>query len=587
MQRRTALLLLSVCLLGTLGGCRAPASPLASNPFGAKPAATATDDNDSRFLAAFKRNRKDSAAGSASESSSDRDVRQASFDEDRSFDPETQALIDEALAGASPQRQAEVREQLKTVPVAMIPKLLLVYKLSQQESQANALDQQRYPGSLANGPPTLANQTRSLNDPTGGHSGGMAGYQNPRAGNEFTQNNRPTYPTVPNQTQYGQHRDPRVVPAGSRVDLSQPTNRVEQAVWNTQRDPSLPQTASQIANHVPGHGMQQAGYAEPEKAIPLFAPDNQLGTRPQSGIGYLKPGERPQVPAQTTEATSVANAGGTVQHVRAIAPNSAAYVPTDQKPMGYSNGQPGWQTQLEQLISTVERDISHMRPGMGDDEATRDYIKHNAQLRMLYLMSAEQAQQERAWEPIPGIDPAQQGFWHNTFYGFTNYFDPNPEYTGGQRYSQAVKSFARATSELRKAANLEIGDIALCSSILNFGNYKRFEEYEFSPGQQVALYAEIRNFLSQVTEENQHRVLLNGKIEFMSPGNGSLSGRVIEQVSPDPAEDLCKYPRNDFYLAYLIHIPAKLLPGHYVMKLTVTDTLANKVAESRINFKVK
>ena len=39
---------------------------------------------------------------------------------------------------------------------------------------------------------------------------------------------------------------------------------------------------------------------------------------------------------------------------------------------------------------------------------------------MLYLMSG---QQERALQAIPGLDPADQEFWQQTFWGLTNYFD--------------------------------------------------------------------------------------------------------------------------------------------------------------------
>ena len=46
--------------------------------------------------------------------------------------------------------------------------------------------------------------------------------------------------------------------------------------------------------------------------------------------------------------------------------------------------------------------------------------------------------------------------------------------------------------------------------------------------------------------------------------------------------DLCRNRRRDFFLADRLTIPASLPAGRYVLKVTVVDDLANRVAESTI-----
>ena len=67
-----------------------------------------------------------------------------------------------------------------------------------------------------------------------------------------------------------------------------------------------------------------------------------------------------------------------------------------------------------------------------------------------------------------------------------------------------------------------------------------------------------------------------------------MSGRAVHNaIEMQPTEDLCKYPRRDFFIASLFSIPRDLAQGRYVLKLTVTDKLGRKFAESTLNFVVK
>lgn len=614
MRHRTAISLLSLCLLTIGGGCSTPRSRLADNIFSPKSNVAKSKATDSRFMSLFKRNQKKPATALPSldenQAGDGQAIRQVSgTSSDSRFDTKTQVMIDEALVGASPAKQAEMREVLRSVPAENIPDILKVYKLSQPQPGSA-------PGTMGHrrgGPPTLANQGRSLDRLRGQrppernqfgslNSGTGLGQQNHSsayAGSNYAGANNSQTGTRQGYSNNEPRRVAQVVPAGGRVDISRNNSHLNQADYSTSRNPTQPNQANRISDSLPttgsrknpyetGPGLQQTQYGEPQ---PSVTPANDLplyrsGRNTNAHRGNLTPGMRPPIATQTAQTTGQQNI---LQVGRQ--PDGIGNAPPVQQAIGGFDGRLAWRSHLEALISNAEREVAQLKPGMGDDAATRDYIENNVYLRMLYLMSGQQDQKARAWEPIVGIAPAQQGFWQDTFFGITNYFDRNPELMSGERFGQTVKSFAHATSELRKAANLEVGDIAFCSGITNFGNYKRFETYKFEPGQHVALYAEIRNFVSQSTDDNNYRALLQSTIEFLTPGrDGPLSGRTVSDPGPwklEPTEDLCKYPRNDFYIAYEFDIPRNLPQGPYVLKLTVTDQLGEKVSESTVNFVVQ
>lgn len=235
---------------------------------------------------------------------------------------------------------------------------------------------------------------------------------------------------------------------------------------------------------------------------------------------------------------------------------------------------------LRQLLSQAESTVSQLSPGSESTELT-GYIREHVHLRLLYLIAG---QTERALQPIPGVASEDQEFWTQVLWGMHNYFDAEQIQNPSDRAAQTVQQFNTAVTRLQSRAPLELKNISLCRKINSFGDYEKFERDTFTPGQQVLLYAEIKNFHSELAADGRYRTLLKSTLQIFKPGpNGEL---VDERPFPS-TEDLCKNQRRDYFHSYLLELPVRINAGPHVLKLVVEDELNHKVATATLNFQVQ
>ncbi|MEZ6046874.1 MAG: hypothetical protein R3C11_15100 [Planctomycetaceae bacterium] len=242
------------------------------------------------------------------------------------------------------------------------------------------------------------------------------------------------------------------------------------------------------------------------------------------------------------------------------------------------------QALLTQLISLTEGELNVLQQNADTSQLTpeqkHDYIQKNVYLRMLYMMSQ---QEERALQYIPGLEPANQEFWQQVFWALSNYFDQQSIPDAQSRATQTVTQLQTAAQRLQENANLELRHVNFCREINSFGDYQKFPEDEFTPGQRVLIYAEVGNFKSEMTTDSRYRTLLKTTIEFYRVGD---SGGPVATETIEPKEDLCRSYRRDFFNGYSLHIPDELVPGSYYMKLKVEDQLGQKLTTETIKFRV-
>ncbi|WP_299461059.1 hypothetical protein [uncultured Gimesia sp.] len=236
--------------------------------------------------------------------------------------------------------------------------------------------------------------------------------------------------------------------------------------------------------------------------------------------------------------------------------------------------------QLAQLISVAEAEISQLQTGTTPEEK-QNFIERHVYLRMLYLMAN---QHERALEAIPGIDPADQEFWQQTFWAVANYFDREAIPDQADRATQTVAQLRQATARLQEHANLKLKNVAFCHKISSFGSYERFERDEYTPGRPVLVYSEIENFTSELTADGMYRTLLKSKVQIFKAGS---NGDLVAEIPFDTTEDLCRNVRKDYFHSYKFEIPRNISLGPHVMKLTVEDEISQKVATYTQNFTVR
>jgi len=312
---------------------------------------------------------------------------------------------------------------------------------------------------------------------------------------------------------------------------------------------------------------------------PISGNDLQ-GMNPWDNESQL-PNQPRQLAPGDTLTVSGPSGGTSVKPASHTGPSEAPEMPS-QDELNAIPGDPDQQYRdaLEELIALAEQRIQQGRKE-GSPEDLEAYAREHAYLRMLYLMADRR---ERSLEAIPDIPAAEQEFWQKLFWGLSNYFDSTGIPNRGDRATHTVSQIADAAERLRERANLEIRNVTFSTGIHGFGIYDRFERDEFRPGQPVLVYAELKNFLSELTTEGTYKTVLKSTIEIHRAG--SNPGLVVEQAYP-PTEDYCRTRRHDYFHSYKINIPSELTVGPYLLKLIVEDQLNRKVATYTINFTVK
>jgi hypothetical protein len=147
----------------------------------------------------------------------------------------------------------------------------------------------------------------------------------------------------------------------------------------------------------------------------------------------------------------------------------------------------------------------------------------------------------------------------------------------------ALTEIETVREKLRRAAELAIPGVALCSRVTAFGVYDELPSGAFVAGSanRAIVYCEVRNFASEKTDDERYRTLLSSRLELLTP-----DGRSLWQKEEPQIEDLSRRRREDFFLAQKITLPTTLAPGEYVLKVTIADRLAQKTNEATQSLKV-
>ena len=245
--------------------------------------------------------------------------------------------------------------------------------------------------------------------------------------------------------------------------------------------------------------------------------------------------------------------------------------PTDQLDQAGGTEQASWQQYL--LVALRE-----MAAGLSPSPQTDQEIARHVYYRLLCLAAGRR---EEALEPIPGVPPAMQDFWTHQLYAIQLLLDGRQIADRHQRAAEAKRLFQEAVGKLSVAAPLVVRGLAFATEVQSFGCYGGLEKYEFQPGQELLLYAEVENFQSQPTPKGYHTKLRSRFQIFNAEGQS-----VVEQEFPI-TEEYCRQMRRDFFIAYPVRLPLNLSPGQYTLKLSLEDLHRGEVCQGTIQFNVR
>ena len=230
-----------------------------------------------------------------------------------------------------------------------------------------------------------------------------------------------------------------------------------------------------------------------------------------------------------------------------------------------------WQTHLGEAIRQLE--AQHKGTPGGDAEIARE-----AYLRTLCLLAGRR---DDALAPIPGATPAQQEFWSKQLYAMQTWLDTDHNPDGPRRAAETKRILGEAMLRLGETAPLVVHNLAFCSEVQGFGSITPFRKAEFSPGQEVLLYAEVENFAVEPTPRGFHTSLRSSFQIFDSRGQ-----RVADEELAT-SEDYCQSPRRDFFFGYRLRLPKQICNGKHTLQLTTEDLKSHKVGQSSIELVIK
>ncbi len=486
------------------------------------------------------------------------------------------ALIERELSDATPDERASLLATLRDVPDETVRHILSErrkgLRLASQQQEIAGLrrqdpsDQPVIHAAAEKGseipPPISAPRRQSLNGlgtvNAWGHSAPVRKGNPPPAGTAD-----PIVESAESTVHTAEHQLDPLVPQGAAVEASSAETTTALGHSSGYRSDS---TIAKPA--LPG-----GAAPKPTAAAPV-AKGNPI-------LGYLMPGRFGAAPTNAAKPAATApTASAQTASVAVGVPREAALSPGSAIIEATATTQVVSRELLEALIAATEVEVAQLQPGE-DDVGKRLYIEKHVYLRMLYLMAG---QQERALQAIPGVEVADQEFWQQTFWGLANYFDATSIPQSADRAAQTVSQLTKAVLRLQEKANLELRNVNFCHKIASFGNYEKYPRDEFSPGQEVLLYAEVANIHSEPASDGRFRTSLKSTLEIYRHG---AEGELVEQIELPETIDLCRTHRRDYFHSYQFTIPAKLSLGPHVLKLMVEDLLSRRVTTYSLNFMVK
>lgn len=285
-------------------------------------------------------------------------------------------------------------------------------------------------------------------------------------------------------------------------------------------------------------------------------------------------------PAQTAQVPTDLSLQGLGRRLRGSGTKlETASLPQDPPPLA-SGESPHLQEGIQRLISLMEAETARLNPGTSFAQR-EEYVRRHAELRMLYLMSR---QPTLALQAIPEADVETQEFWTSMMWSLSNYFDNDSIADPTERAAQSLDRLRAAEQHLQATARLELRSLAFCDKIEGFGAYHPFENDVFRPGQPVLLYAEVRNFKTDVTAAGRYRTSLKSTIEIIKSGDES---ELIERRHFESTEDQSRSPRTDYFHSYKLDLPLHITPGSYALRLSLEDELSGKIGTSTVEFLVR
>lgn len=214
-----------------------------------------------------------------------------------------------------------------------------------------------------------------------------------------------------------------------------------------------------------------------------------------------------------------------------------------------------------------------------EDESESERHRRLIMARHLMVLSGDP---DRAVDKLDGLSREEQEYLRHQLMGLWTMIDPNGHPVPSRRLTTALPEIRKATDFLSAATDsLEVRGLEFCTEIEAYGQVKPFPSRRFDGGQEVILYCEIDNFISDPVEGG-FETLLQGSYDVLD----SSGRRVTSQTLPE-SQQVSKNRLRDYYIAYQMYLPESLDVGRYQLRLTMEDVHGKKYGQAKLDFEIK
>lgn len=236
----------------------------------------------------------------------------------------------------------------------------------------------------------------------------------------------------------------------------------------------------------------------------------------------------------------------------------------------------GSTSQEEDWRETLQRTLRGLDQESVDSGASAQ-LHHHVTRRVLFVLLG---QLDQALEPIPGLQPHEQEYFRHNFQALYNSIDPRGNPVLARRWPLVMEDHRSSMMHLGAVSNLEVKNAAFCSHVDGFGAITKFPTTQFRPNQELLLYCEVENFVSEQIKDG-YETKLRGNYEIVDANQT----RVADFILPEEV-DMCKRPRRDYFFVYRIYTPQHIAPGRYQLRLTIEDMKGNKFGQTSLDMQI-
>lgn len=217
------------------------------------------------------------------------------------------------------------------------------------------------------------------------------------------------------------------------------------------------------------------------------------------------------------------------------------------------------------------------KPAPGESDAER----HRRQVVVRHLMVLS-GDPDRAINHSEGLSEEEDQYLRHQLLGLWKIVDPKGHPVPSHRFSSALPEIRKATGYLAAASDsLEVRALEFCTEIESYGQIKPFPNRRFAAGQEVILYCEIDNFVSN-SVEGGFETRLRGSYDLLD----ASGERIASQTLPEDHQTSKNHLR-DYFIAYQMYLPEAIDPGRYQLRLTMEDIHGKKYGQATTDFEIK